>query len=70
VAATIVVFRETPPPERRVTGELTRMVRDLRRLLTDRVFLGVVLVSGLVSAALFAYLAGASRIRSARTQGR
>jgi MFS transporter, DHA1 family, multidrug resistance protein len=62
LATTTVVFRETLPRERRATGELTHMARDLRRLLTDRVFLGAVLVSGFVSAALFAYLAGATYV--------
>jgi DHA1 family bicyclomycin/chloramphenicol resistance-like MFS transporter len=38
------------------------MARDFRRLLTDRVFLGAVLVSGFTNAAIFAYLAGATYV--------
>jgi DHA1 family bicyclomycin/chloramphenicol resistance-like MFS transporter len=60
LVASMVVFRETLPREHRVTGELTRMPRDFRRLLADRMFLGTVLVSGFISSALFAYLAGAT----------
>ncbi len=37
--ASIVIFRETLPREHRVTGELTHMAHDFRRLLADRVFL-------------------------------
>jgi DHA1 family bicyclomycin/chloramphenicol resistance-like MFS transporter len=60
--ATIVVFRETLPREHRVTGELTHMAHDFRRLLADRVFLGAVLVSGFTNAAIFAYLSGATYV--------
>jgi DHA1 family bicyclomycin/chloramphenicol resistance-like MFS transporter len=60
--ATIVVFRETLPPQRRVTGELAHTARDIRRLLADRVFLGAVLVSGFTNAAIFAYLSGATYV--------
>ncbi|GAA0909247.1 multidrug effflux MFS transporter [Virgisporangium aurantiacum] len=62
LAASTLVVRETLPPERRVAGEWTRMARDFRRLLTDRVFLGAVLVSGFTNAAIFAYLAGATYV--------
>jgi MFS transporter, DHA1 family, multidrug resistance protein len=58
----IVVFRETLPREHRVTGELTYMAHDFRRLLADRVFLGAVLVTGFANAALFAYLSGATYV--------
>jgi MFS transporter, DHA1 family, multidrug resistance protein len=48
------------PAEPRVTGGLTQTSRDMRRLLSDRLFLGAVLVTGLVNAALVAYLSGAT----------
>jgi DHA1 family bicyclomycin/chloramphenicol resistance-like MFS transporter len=54
------VLRETLPPERRQSGGLGASGRVFRRLLTDRVFLGAVLVTGFVNAALFAYLSGAT----------
>ena len=60
LAACLLVFRETLPAERRVTGGLAQTGRDMRRLLADRVFLGAVLVTGFVNAALFAYLSGAT----------
>jgi MFS transporter, DHA1 family, multidrug resistance protein len=58
--ACLLVFRETLPVERRVAGGLARTGRDMRRLLSDRGFLGAVLVTGFVNAALFAYLSGAT----------
>src|SRR4051794_1651337 len=60
LTACLLVFRETLPTERRVAGGLAQTGRDLRRLLSDRVFLGAVLVTGCVNAALFAYLSGAT----------
>lgn len=36
--------------------------RDFRRLLSDRLFLGAVLITGFVNAALFAYLSGATYV--------
>ncbi len=60
LAACLLVFRETLPAERRVAGGMTRTGLDVRRLLSDRRFLGAVLVTGFVSAALFAYLSGAT----------
>jgi DHA1 family bicyclomycin/chloramphenicol resistance-like MFS transporter len=58
--ACLLVFRETLPAELRVTGGLGQTGRDMRRLLSDRRFLGAVLVTGFVNAALFAYLSGAT----------
>ncbi|MBB3085404.1 multidrug effflux MFS transporter [Geodermatophilus sabuli] len=58
--ACLLVFRETLPAERRVSGGLAQTGRDMHRLLSDRVFLGAVLVTGFVNAALFAYLSGAT----------
>jgi DHA1 family bicyclomycin/chloramphenicol resistance-like MFS transporter len=60
LAACLLVFRETLPAERRVAGGMTRTGLDVRRLVSDRRFLGAVLVTGFVSAALFAYLSGAT----------
>ncbi|MCA2226136.1 multidrug effflux MFS transporter [Nonomuraea aurantiaca] len=60
--AVLVVFRETLPRRERVAGGLTRAGRDFRRLIRDGVFLGAVLITGLVNAALFAYLSGATYV--------
>src|SRR3954468_21562281 len=60
LAACLLVFRETLPAERRIAGGLAQTGRDMRRLLSDRLFLGAVLVTGSVNAALFAYLSGAT----------
>jgi MFS transporter, DHA1 family, multidrug resistance protein len=62
LVASMLIVRETLPRERRVTGELTHMVHDFRRLLADRVFLGAVLVTGFTNAAIFAYLSGATYV--------
>jgi DHA1 family bicyclomycin/chloramphenicol resistance-like MFS transporter len=60
LTACLLVFRETLPADLRVAGGLAQTGRDMRRLLSDRVFLGAVLVTGFVNAALFAYLSGAT----------
>lgn len=60
--ACVFIFRETLPEPGRTTGGLVQTGRDFARLLADRVLLGTVLVSGLVSVALFAYLAGATYV--------
>src|SRR4051794_23850378 len=60
LVACLLVFRETLPAELRVAGGLAQTGRDMRRLLSDRLFLGAVLVTGFVNAALFAYLSGAT----------
>jgi DHA1 family bicyclomycin/chloramphenicol resistance-like MFS transporter len=51
---------ETLPPERRRTGGVRTTAADYRRLLRDRAFVGLVLVTGLSMAALFAYVSGSS----------
>jgi DHA1 family bicyclomycin/chloramphenicol resistance-like MFS transporter len=51
---------ETLPAGRRRTGGLRTSLRDYRRLLHDRAFVGLVLVTGLSMATLFAYVAGSS----------
>jgi MFS transporter, DHA1 family, multidrug resistance protein len=60
--ASIVIFRETLPAEHRVSGGLRQTGRDFRRLLSDPVLLGAVLITGFVNAALFAYLSGATYV--------
>lgn len=58
--ATLLGFRETLPAGRRTSGGFRQTGRDFRVLLSDRVFVGAVLVTGLANAAVFAYLAGAT----------
>ncbi|WP_455905487.1 multidrug effflux MFS transporter [Microbacterium sp.] len=58
--AALARFRETLPFEARTTGGLTRALSDYRTLVRDRVFVGAVLNQGLMYAALFAYLSGAT----------
>ncbi|GGS81266.1 multidrug effflux MFS transporter [Streptomyces cinerochromogenes] len=60
--ACLTVFRETLPPRERTRGGPARSGRDVRRLLSDRLFLGAVLITGFVNAALFAYLSGATYV--------
>ncbi|MFF5537188.1 multidrug effflux MFS transporter [Streptomyces cinerochromogenes] len=60
--ACLTVFRETLPPQERTGGGLAQSGRDFRRLLSDRLFLGAVLITGFVNAALFAYLSGATYV--------
>jgi DHA1 family bicyclomycin/chloramphenicol resistance-like MFS transporter len=62
LVACILMFRETLPAAQRTRGGLTQTGRDFRRLLSDRVFLGTVLITGFVNAALFAYLSGATYV--------
>ncbi|MEV6833803.1 multidrug effflux MFS transporter [Streptomyces sp. NPDC051133] len=62
LVAVLVVFRETLPRQERTTGEFKQTGRDFRRLLSDRVFLGAVLVIGFAYAAVFAYLSGATYV--------
>ncbi|MCA4133987.1 multidrug effflux MFS transporter [Arthrobacter sp. M4] len=62
LVACIVIFRETLPSERRVTGGLSHTIRDFRRLLIDPVFIGAVLITGFTYSAIFAYLSGATYI--------
>lgn len=55
-------FRETLPRGARTASGFGRVGRDLRVLLTDRGFVGAVLVQGFVNSAIFAYLAGATYV--------
>lgn len=60
LAAVTTLFPETLPAQRRVTGRASETGSHLRILFRDRLFLGALLASSFVSAALFAYLAGAT----------
>lgn len=51
---------ETLPAHRRNRDGLRGIVRSLRELLTDRVYLGYTLTQGLAFAGLFAYISGSS----------
>jgi DHA1 family bicyclomycin/chloramphenicol resistance-like MFS transporter len=53
-------MRETLPPERRVPVGVRSTLRSYRGLFGDRVFVGLVLVGGLVIAGLFSYVSGAA----------
>jgi DHA1 family bicyclomycin/chloramphenicol resistance-like MFS transporter len=66
LAASAVVFGETLPAALRAAGGMRRTGRDMGRLLTDRRFLGAVLVTGFANAVLFAYLTGATFLLQGR----
>jgi DHA1 family bicyclomycin/chloramphenicol resistance-like MFS transporter len=58
--AGLLGVRESLPPERRRSGGLTSTLAGFRELLTDRLFVGSALASGLAGASMFAYIAGAT----------
>ncbi|WP_309064346.1 multidrug effflux MFS transporter [Microbacterium sp.] len=58
--ASAALFRETLPSKSRTSGGLVQSALDIRTLLTDRLFVGAVLICGFTYAALFAYLSGAT----------
>jgi DHA1 family bicyclomycin/chloramphenicol resistance-like MFS transporter len=60
MTATALILPETLPDDRRRGGGVAGTVRDYGRLLTDRVYVGLILVAGLAMAALFAYVSGSS----------
>jgi DHA1 family bicyclomycin/chloramphenicol resistance-like MFS transporter len=62
LVASLVIFKETLPANRRVTGGFSDTLKDFRRLLADRVFVGAVLITGFTYSAIFAYLSGATYI--------
>jgi DHA1 family bicyclomycin/chloramphenicol resistance-like MFS transporter len=62
MAASAIVLPETLPSDRRRNGGIAGTVRDYGRLLTDRVYVGLILVAGLAMAALFAYVSGSSYV--------
>lgn len=55
-------FGETLAPQERTSGGFARIAADMRVLLSDRAFAGAVFAQGLVNAALFAYLSGATYV--------
>ncbi|QYR19430.1 multidrug effflux MFS transporter [Paenibacillus sp. sptzw28] len=57
-AAVCLGFRETLPPERRMSGGIRTTFTAFGRLLGNRTFMGFALTQGLVMAAMFAYIAG------------
>lgn len=62
LGASLAVFRETLPADRRVTGGFSHTLNDFRQLLADRVFVGAVLITGFTYSAIFSYLSGATYI--------
>jgi DHA1 family bicyclomycin/chloramphenicol resistance-like MFS transporter len=60
MVAAALALPETLPPHRRRRGGVLGTVRDYGRLLTDRVYLGLVLVAGLAMASLIAYVSGSA----------
>ncbi|GAA4431945.1 multidrug effflux MFS transporter [Georgenia halophila] len=55
-----LLLPETLPVARRRTGGVLDTVRDYGRLLTDRTYVGLILVAGLAMAGMFAYVSGSS----------
>jgi DHA1 family bicyclomycin/chloramphenicol resistance-like MFS transporter len=62
MAATAIVLPETLPVGGRRNGGIAGTARDYGRLLTDRVYVGLILVVGLAMAALIAYVSGSSYV--------
>lgn len=58
VGLVLFALRESLPPERRSQAGLGEVLRTYGRLLANRTFLGYALSGGLVSAGMFAYIAG------------
>jgi len=56
----VLALPETLPPANRRRGGFTGTLADYRRLLRDRVFLGLVVVAGFSVASLFSYISGSS----------
>ncbi|ROP27556.1 multidrug effflux MFS transporter [Couchioplanes caeruleus] len=62
LASAAVVVPDTLPVAQRRNGGIVGTFRDYGGLLTDRVFVGLILVSGLAMAALIAYVSGSSYV--------
>jgi DHA1 family bicyclomycin/chloramphenicol resistance-like MFS transporter len=60
MTGTALFLPETLPPGRRRNGGVYGTIRDYRRLFSDRVYVGLILVNGLALAALLAYVSGSS----------
>jgi len=55
---TVWGVKETLPAEKRVSSSFTQILRNYKRLLLDRKFMGYALVTGILFAGVFAYVAG------------
>ena len=62
LVSSVLVMKETLPVAERTSGGLVHTARDFRILVSDQVFLGAVLMTGFLNAAIFAYLAGATYV--------
>jgi DHA1 family bicyclomycin/chloramphenicol resistance-like MFS transporter len=60
IAVAALAVPETLPPQLRRSGGVAGTLRDYGRLFTDRAYLGLILVTGLATAAIFAYVSGSS----------
>ena len=60
LVAAVVALPESLPASRRTPGQLGGVMRAYGRLLRDRDFVGYALASGLLFAAMFAYISGSS----------
>jgi MFS transporter, DHA1 family, multidrug resistance protein len=60
IAVAALAVPETLPPRLRRSGGVVGTLRDYGRLFTDRAYLGLILVTGLATAAIFAYVSGSS----------
>ncbi len=60
VVVAVLGVRETLPPERRRPATVRASLAAYRALLADRVFVSLALIGGLMMAAMFSYVAGAS----------
>ena len=60
ITVAALALPETLPAGRRRSGGVVGTIRDYGRLLTDRPFVGLIVVAGLAMAALFAYVSGSS----------
>lgn len=66
LVATVLGLPESLPAGRRRSGGSRDTLRILRRLLTDRAFMGYTMCSGLVLGAMFAYIAGSPFVLQTR----
>ncbi len=53
---TLLIVRESLPPERRSTAGMSGTIRAFRALLADRVYVGYAVAGSMVSAAMFGYI--------------
>ncbi len=60
LASTALFIRETLPPERRQEKGTTTVLQRYRSVLSDRVYVGVLLIGGMAFSGLFSYLSASS----------